>query len=327
MSGERAEARVEFALQQAPHPELIQHEAAYLIEQIWSYLGLASALKFAPDILQRFTLEPERLSDHLLLQLCDVLTPAQPFPSQSGQQVKAPKVPETERVMYRQLIGMILDAGYPADGRNKDGYTPLMLAAQAGDVPSLGLLLEHGADPDVVVRPELHPNFHLAFQDNRTALLEAVDSGQTEAVALLLDSGASVQPPFHNYLLFPAVKHADLAMLHFVLDKIPPEQHHLMVFNALLQASQGDGSKDPSPILPFLLSQGLDLNFHDELRLLPLEIYLQHKFYPAIKYALEAGADPQLLWGDRFISSNLSQIIERDPELQKLFPPHFGENR
>ncbi len=79
----------------------------------------------------------------------------------------------------REILGK-----YPALARERDyyGHTPLLLATKNGDLPMVGLLLEHGADPD---RPD--------FADT-TPLHVAAKQGLLDIAALLLDHGASVNP-------------------------------------------------------------------------------------------------------------------------------------
>jgi ankyrin repeat protein len=68
----------------------------------------------------------------------------------------------------------LLDEGADANVRNrKNGVTPLMIAAVAGDLPMIQLLLDHGADP------AMRTNF------GQTAISLAEKKGNTEVVELL----------------------------------------------------------------------------------------------------------------------------------------------
>jgi ankyrin repeat protein len=77
------------------------------------------------------------------------------------------------------LVQLLLDRGADVHARSKGGFTPLLFAAQQGDVESGRILLQTGAD--VNERGE---------KDRKTALIVATASGNRDISGLLLDKGA-----------------------------------------------------------------------------------------------------------------------------------------
>jgi len=78
------------------------------------------------------------------------------------------------------LVTLLLDHHADPRARSKRGFTPLLFAAQQGDVESGRLLLQAGADV----------NDRSAI-DRKTALVVAAASGSRDFCALLLDKGAN----------------------------------------------------------------------------------------------------------------------------------------
>ncbi|GFO42561.1 ankyrin repeat-containing protein [Plakobranchus ocellatus] len=76
--------------------------------------------------------------------------------------------------------------------RNKDGATPLMLAAQMGDTKAVRILLELGADPNIVVCRYGRPETALSFMLNRP-------SGPTCAVQLITHNSVISLPRCRPY--------------------------------------------------------------------------------------------------------------------------------
>lgn len=77
-------------------------------------------------------------------------------------------------------LSALLKAGMPADARNENGDSLLMLASYHGHLEAAGLLLKRGADPE------------LRNDRGQTPLAGAAFKGNEAMVALLLDHGAEV---------------------------------------------------------------------------------------------------------------------------------------
>lgn len=72
------------------------------------------------------------------------------------------------------FVAFLLEQGADPSIPQDSGEIPLMIAAARGNLSCMKLLLEHSADPDY------------RSGDGRTALSEAIDNFQTEAVHFLL---------------------------------------------------------------------------------------------------------------------------------------------
>lgn len=146
--------------------------------------------------------------------------------------------------------------------------TALMAAARAGQTYCMQLLLAKKSDVDLV------------NAENRTALMEAVNEGQLEAVALLLEARAQVDVEGNNalhlairrgrhecvFLLLRKRGHdektLEIACREGTVEVVQTVIKHFKNRNILngsnYNLSQGSGSKNPSKICPSLnISQGL----------------------------------------------------------------------
>lgn len=81
-----------------------------------------------------------------------------------------------------ETVGELLVGGADAGKPAKDGYTPLMSAAESGMTDKLGLILSEKVDVNA------------ATDDGRTALVVAAGLDKPELVRQLLDAGASAAP-------------------------------------------------------------------------------------------------------------------------------------
>ena len=104
----------------------------------------------------------------------------------AGADATTKVVPAPERLHRAVLAGDIegvhefLSGGAPVDGRDSQGWTPLMHAANKGYVLLVDILLRSGASPDI------------RAADGATALFIASMNAHPEAIALLMRAGASV---------------------------------------------------------------------------------------------------------------------------------------
>jgi ankyrin repeat protein len=82
--------------------------------------------------------------------------------------------------MTTELAGFV-DHGLPADVRDQDGNTPLMLAAYHGHAATVAMLVEHGADVD------------LRNHRDQSPLAGAIFKGEDEVVSVLVAAGADLE--------------------------------------------------------------------------------------------------------------------------------------
>ncbi len=84
------------------------------------------------------------------------------------------------------MVGTLLDAGAPADGRPGAVETPLMTAASYGDGEVARVLIERGADLDAIAAPSA------GGVPGGTALAHAAVFGMTDVLDLLVAAGARI---------------------------------------------------------------------------------------------------------------------------------------
>lgn len=208
-------------------------------------------------------------------------------------------------------VRMQLESGAPITATSPNGTTPLMLAAQAGDLSYLRKLLADGADIDAVNR------------DGSTALTWAAGAGQADAVALLLDAGAAYDlgeagdehsPRYAAFVGGHQALHQELVrrerLTHEMLGlwdapKAPPirieKLRRLLDRGAIVNGSDINGtalrwaaSGELEPAA-FLLKRGADPNSQPgrvTARVSPLEVAVARGNRPMVRLLLAHGADP-----------------------------------
>lgn len=92
------------------------------------------------------------------------------------------------------VLGDLLGRGYPVDARDNDGNTPLMLAARHGKVKTVAVLLERGA------------NANLINSAGTSALGYASDGGAIEFAERMAMGGSSLSRPTRTTVEMPPVK-------------------------------------------------------------------------------------------------------------------------
>eukprot|EP01036_Dinobryon_divergens_P032240 gene32240-41786_t len=108
-----------------------------------------------------------------------------------------------------ETVKLLLDRGANVDARNVDGWSPLWIAAHYGHVEILKMLLAKGA------------KIESTDNDGWTALISAAASGQTNAVACLLQEGANVEArdEFGNTALMKAACRGHWGTTKLLLEK------------------------------------------------------------------------------------------------------------
>lgn len=112
--------------------------------------------------------------------------------AEAGYAFEAPHLPITTSIWSmvspynEEIIHFLLEQGVDPNIVGPEGWTPLISAAEADTVDTLGLLLEYGANPN-------HPQ-----DQGKTALDYSAGQTGTEALKLLLTHGANPNLPGHS---------------------------------------------------------------------------------------------------------------------------------
>lgn len=153
--------------------------------------------------------------------------------------------------------------------------TPLMEAAQKGDVNAVKDLLGKGAPVD-----ELGPY-------NTTALREAIDKGQFEIAKYLVEKGANVNAPdtFGETPLFSAVINSHLEIERFLIDKgANVSARNYQGWTPLAYAKKGETAS-------LLIAKGADVNAVNNHGASPLSSAAMKSRTEVVKVLIEKGAD------------------------------------
>lgn len=181
-----------------------------------------------------------------------------------------------------RLAGRLIDLGAEIDARReRDGATPLMVAASRGDVALVNLLLERGAEADALDK------------EGESALLEAARKGHRQVVRALLASGASadVNDRFGLTSLMMAARSGDVEMIRDLLaagaDPSLVDLHEQTALVAAIRAGE-------MPAFLALLDAAGGAHWRDRQGLTPLMIAAETGQMEMVRALTQAGADTQL---------------------------------
>ena len=148
---------------------------------------------------------------------------------------------------------LLVDHGADVNAKSDDLRTPLMIAARRiGGSPIVKLLLEHGASPNPNFRPEAESS----------PLIEALTSGDSESVAMLIEHGADVQMAGETGLTM-AITSRCTNCTELIAQKLTEKR----VFTGSLQDTAAYADIDS---IRMLLDRGADANAYDFLGRTPL---------------------------------------------------------
>ena len=163
-----------------------------------------------------------------------------------------------------ELVGLLVDSEADVHLGSKSGFTPLMFAAQQGDIESARILLEAGAKAD-----ELMPKTGL------TPLLVASASGFEDVTTLLLERGANPE----------MVDSRGNTALHLAVRN----RNGLGVVKSLLKHGANPNAQLNHPRGRLLTSTEINLQGAT-----PLMLAADIASYDVITSLLDAGADPKI---------------------------------
>ena len=202
----------------------------------------------------------------------------------------------------RPIIELCIEGGEAVSGRDFFGMTPLLVAAQYGQLGAVNCLLEKGAKLEEEDRKTKDRAVHYAAKEGHTKLLAslisrsadinycgwrtplgyAVRNGHLAAAQLLVSSGAHVQQEF----LCSAAKTGNVEMLELLLE------NGLLIDEydsdgTPLQVAAGCGHEGA---VGFLIKRGAQIE-GDSFHMNALHKASQRGHVPVIKLLLDAGAE------------------------------------
>lgn len=230
--------------------KVIQIEGKYWVHELSKDGSETSAIAFggAVDAEKRLSLHPspERSVDEVEIEFLKQLLERQP------DAISAWKVPcKLARTNRTKSLGFLLDRGIDVDFRERDSvrYTPLMYAAEYGNLETVRFLLDRGADVNALDKRNLAP------------LYIAASRGDAGIVSLLIDRGADLTNTS------PFVREADQRLDHGTALHGAVQRGHLEVVKLLLDRGADINAVSPGKFLtPLICALALkDFRMADEL--------------------------------------------------------------
>ncbi|EXV03146.1 ankyrin repeat protein [Metarhizium robertsii] len=196
------------------------------------------------------------------------------------------------------VLRVLLACGEAVDGKDFDGWTPLMRAAASGHEAVAKLLLENGAN--------IEAN---DMEYGWTPLSWAIEREQVAMIKLLLENGADIEARHSGSRRTPlswAVEKAQEAIIKLLLEKgakIDSEDTEYS-YTPLLWAVK----KGQEAIINLLLEKGANVDAKDQFGRTPLSRAAQEGDEATAKLLLEKGAKIEVK--DEFCQTPLSQAIK-----------------
>ncbi|MGE0207196.1 MAG: ankyrin repeat domain-containing protein [Candidatus Babeliales bacterium] len=158
-----------------------------------------------------------------------------------------------------------------------DNATVLMEASNAGETKLVKLLIEHGAQVNLVDKY------------GNTALMRAADTGHLEIVQYLLEHGAEIDhvDEYGNSALRKAARNGHTQVVKLLLDHGADINQRNSYGGTLLMAASYSGHAD---IVKILLERGADIHLTDNAHETALDKAAQRKKVEVIKVLVEHGA-------------------------------------
>ena len=205
-----------------------------------------------------------------------------------------------------ESVALLLKYGADMERRNVEGHTALILAARNGPNATTRLLIDAGANVGLreaallgdaaLTKALLDAGADLNPEDTANALRHAAVSGQTETLALLLDSGAPVDSADKNgkTALMQAALYGQFPALRLLLERgANPNMTDNGGGTALMDSVSSSVRRNRESVA-LLLSYGAKANAQSRRGWTPLILCCLWGDAEAVEILLRHGADPNL---------------------------------
>ncbi len=213
------------------------------------------------------------------------------------------------------VVRLLLEVGGSATVRTTNQFTPLLFAAQQGNLDAARLLLAAGADvneaaPDGI-GGDTNARSRYVRDTEAAALLVAIDSGHPEMALFLLERGAD---PDHDG--------AGRSALHAAVQRKMPE-----VVAALL-AQGADPNARLARRLPFVSRRIFQANglTPNEIGATPFFLAASFNDLESMRLLVDAGADPHLVTDDNTTALMVAAGADYVDGADKYGVRWFGDN-
>lgn len=172
------------------------------------------------------------------------------------------------------------------DQFRKNGANALMYAIHNGDLNIIKLLIDKGADVNIIDSQGDMPIFIAVF-DN------------LDVVKLLVENGANinVKDRRNNTPLISACFHTNLDIVKYLIDKgadinaVNNDGDNALSKVSYRQLYTNDNDNDKAEIAKILILNGIDINHINKSGNTPLFVSLRYRNYPVFKVLIENGAN------------------------------------
>jgi ankyrin repeat protein len=188
----------------------------------------------------------------------------------------------TERKFFSPTFGLMANVNYQERG---DNYrSPLIVAANNGDIPIVEILLERGAMVDIMK------------SGKETPLYLASEKGHTEVVRMLLEKGANVniESSHHGTPLYPASENGHAEVVKLLLSKDKELNNRKLNYSAPyggnlpLHLASENGRLD---VVKVLLENGAKVNIKNWKEETPLYLASKNGHQAVVDILIFNGAD------------------------------------
>jgi ankyrin repeat protein len=201
-----------------------------------------------------------------------------------------------------QRVGWLLDVGVYTEQKNANGKTPIRIAVEQGDLPSLVKLLDANG------------NVNAISPDHVSILGVAVERGDSVVIDKLLSAGAQTDGlmPDGDKILPWAIRNGRLAFVRSMMEAGADPHLKDSAGNPLLHVAMESGHRD---LVDSLIDLGADPGAINAAGETTIQIAFRHGWFDTVPKLAAAGADPnaagvdgRTLLDQAVIDNNLQKI-------------------
>ena len=221
-------------------------------------------------------------------------------------------------IVDARILHRLLEAGANANCGGDDGNQPLYMATQNGHLECCRILLDHGADPELIKDGSI-----------RTPLCWAVEGGHLEICQLLLKAGANPnwKSDSNPTILNLAVESGNIKMIELLLDQdgidIDMVDNSSYSKPTALSRAAEEGSKE---IVSLLIKRGAKVNHSGAPESIPIYVAARDGHPEIVRLLVEEGADINVTtegnWGPLHIAYDFPEVarvlLEKNADINRL---------
>ena len=242
----------------------------------------------------------------------------------------------------RKVMRMVQQgADIDKNGNNNLGATPLMIAANNGDLAIVRYLVEQGADKEKVLNDGTSPLMfaiqegHMAVvrylveqgvdknradHDGNTPLIIAAHEGKLDIVQYLVEQGVDKNQADHEGYtpLMLAVQEGDMAVVRYLVEQGADKENALNDGTTPLMLAIHEGNM--AAVVRYLVEQGVDKNRADHKGYTPLMFAAYKGNVAVVRYLVEQGAYTNAINDNGDTAETLTKVEEIKQYLRKKDP-------